>query len=137
MICSAFLHDFNVYLLFCGPIFYLIMISVPADPRIVIVEKLALISDGRPDLELDLLSVVGGKGEKPLLLSFFSVLTLRMSKAAIPGFAQTSLLRRTTVYRLCANFPVASEAGLPVVRYVNARRRKPVYQLCFLMHTGT
>ena len=26
------------------------------------------------------------------------------------GFAQTSLWRRTPVYRLCANFPVASQA---------------------------
>ena len=53
------------------------------------------------------------------------------------GFAQTSLWRRTPVYRLCANFPVASEAGIPAARYVNARRRTPVYRLCFLQLTGT
>ena len=52
-------------------------------------------------------------------------------------FVQTSLWRRTPVYRLCANFPVASEAGILAARYVNARRRTPVYRLCILMRTGT
>ena len=53
------------------------------------------------------------------------------------GFAETSLWRRTPVYRLCANFSVASEAGILATRYVNARRRTPVYRLCFLQRTGT
>ena len=53
------------------------------------------------------------------------------------GFAQTSLWRRMPVYRHCANFPVASEAGIPAARYVNDRRRTPVYRLCFLKCTGT
>ena len=53
------------------------------------------------------------------------------------GFAQTFLWRRTPVYRLWANFPVASHAGILAAWYVSARRRKPVYRLCFLKRTGT
>ena len=82
--------------------------------------------------------------------SYFSV-TPKTSQAGIPalrklpvasarrytGFVQTSLWRRTPVYRLCANFSVASHAGIPGARYVNARRHTPVYKLCFLMLTGT
>ena len=53
------------------------------------------------------------------------------------GFPHNSLWHRTPIYRLSANFPVASEAGIPAARYVNARRRTPVYRLCFLQLTGT
>ena len=60
---------------------------------------------------------------------FIASLTLRTSEDSIPalhklpcgvarrytGFAQTSLWRRTPVYRPCANFPVASHAGIPAL----------------------
>ena len=63
-------------------------------------------------------------------------LTLRTSEAGIPALCKLpcGVARR---YRLCTNFPVASEAGIPAARDVNARRRTPVYRLCFLMRTGT
>ena len=59
----------------------------------------------------------------------FIHLTLRTSEAGIPalrkhpcgvtrrytGFAQTSPWRCTPVYRLCANFPMASHDGIPAL----------------------
>ena len=36
--------------------------------------------------------------------------------------------RQKPVYRLGANFPTASEVGIPAAQYVNARRQKSVYR---------
>ena len=51
-------------------------------------------------------------------------------------FAQTSLRRRTEVYRPNGFLPHAPEDGIPAARCIASPRRKTVYNLCFLMHTG-
>ena len=51
-------------------------------------------------------------------------------------FAQTSLRRRTAVYRPNGMLPHAPEDGIPAARCIADLRRKMVYNLCFLMHTG-
>ena len=51
-------------------------------------------------------------------------------------FAQTSLRRQNAVYRQNGLLPHAPEDGIPAARCITARRRKMVYNLCFLMHTG-
>ena len=66
-----------------------------------------------------------------------SSLIPRTLQGGIPALQKTSLCCRMLVYRLCANIRVASHAGIPIARYVNPRRHKPVYRLCFLKRTGT
>ena len=51
-------------------------------------------------------------------------------------FAQTSLRRQTVVYRPNGSLPHAPEDGIPAARCIVDPRRKTVYNLCFLMHTG-
>ena len=51
-------------------------------------------------------------------------------------FAQTSLRRRTTVYRPNGSLPHAPKDGIPAIRCILDPRRRTVYNLCFLMHTG-
>ena len=51
-------------------------------------------------------------------------------------FAQTSLRHRTTVYHPNGSLPHAPEDGIPAIRCIVDPRRRTVYNLCFLMHTG-
>ena len=51
-------------------------------------------------------------------------------------FAQTSLRRRTTVYRPNGSLPHTPEDGIPAIWCIVDPRRRTVYNLCFLMHTG-
>ena len=51
-------------------------------------------------------------------------------------FAQTSLRRRTAVYRPNGSLPHEPEDGIPAARCIVDPRRRTVYNLCFLMHTG-
>ena len=51
-------------------------------------------------------------------------------------FAQTSLRRQTVVYRPNGSLSHAPEDGIPAAWCIVDPRRKTVYNLCFLMHTG-
>ena len=62
-------------------------------------------------------------------------LTLCTPEDGIPT-AQTSLCRRTTVYCPNGSLPHAPEDGIPAIRCIVDPRRRMVYNLCFLMHTG-
>ena len=64
-------------------------------------------------------------------------LTLRTSEAGIPALRELpyGVGSRYTGGTVCQR--QAPEVSIPAARYVNARRQKSVYRLCFLMRTGT
>ena len=51
-------------------------------------------------------------------------------------FMQTSLRRRTAVYRPNGSLPHAPADGIPAIRRIVDPRRRTVYNRRFLMHTG-
>ena len=51
-------------------------------------------------------------------------------------YMQTSLRRRTTVYRPNGSLPDAAADGIPAIRCIVDPRRRTVYNRRFLMHTG-
>ena len=51
-------------------------------------------------------------------------------------FPQTSQCRQTAVYRPNGFLLRAPADGIPSIRFLGHSRRRTVYNLCFLMHTG-
>ena len=51
-------------------------------------------------------------------------------------FPQTSQRRQTAVYRPNGFLPRTPADGIPSIRFLGHSRRRTVYNLCFLMHTG-
>ena len=58
------------------------------------------------------------------------------ARSRYTDFAQTSLRHQNAVYRLHGLLPHAPEVGIPAARCITASRRKTVYSICFLKHTG-
>ena len=59
------------------------------------------------------------------------------AKSRYTDFAQTSLRCQKSVYRWHGISTQPPEAGIPAAWYINVTGQKPVYRICFLMHTGT
>ena len=58
------------------------------------------------------------------------------ARSRYTDFAQTSLRRQNAVYRRHGMLPHTPEVSIPATRCITASRRKTVYSICFLMHTG-